>query len=165
MNQSLAALVREGYLDKEYTLTDKAVKEIAEKKPKNAIILAAGYGLRMVPINREIPKGLIEVNHEPLLERLIKQLHEAGIHRIDVVVGFMKEQYEYLIDQYGVNLIVNRDYGRKIICIPSSWQLIKSPIPISSPAMCGAVLIPSRKESCIPGIWLRIWWMMRVMCV
>lgn len=113
VNQSLAALVREGYLDKEYTLTDKAVKEIAEKKPKNAIILAAGYGLRMVPINREIPKGLIEVNHEPLLERLIKQLHEAGIHRIDVVVGFMKEQYEYLIDQYGVNLIVNREYGEK----------------------------------------------------
>ena len=67
VNQSLAALVREGYLDKEYTLTDKAVKEIAEKKPKNAIILAAGYGLRMVPINREIPKGLIEVNQEPLL--------------------------------------------------------------------------------------------------
>ena len=88
-------------------------KEIQQKKPKNAIILAAGYGLRMVPINREIPKGLIEVNGEPLVERLIRQLHEAGIQQIDIIVGFMKEQYEYLIDEYGVNLIVNREYGEK----------------------------------------------------
>lgn len=113
VNQSLAALVREGYLNKEYAPTEKAAEEIEQKKPKNAIILAAGYGLRMVPINREIPKGLIEVGGEPLLERLIRQLHEAGIRQIDVIVGFMKEQYEYLIDQYGVNLIVNRDYGEK----------------------------------------------------
>ena len=100
VNQSLAALVKDGYLNKEYTLTDRAVEEIQQKKPKNAIILAAGYGVRMVPINREIPKGLIEVGGEPLIERLIRQLHEAGIHKIDIVVGFMKEQYEYLIDQY-----------------------------------------------------------------
>lgn len=113
VNQSLAALVKDGYLNKEYTLTDRAVEEIQQKKPKNAIILAAGYGVRMVPINREIPKGLIEVGGEPLIERLIRQLHEAGIHKIDIVVGFMKEQYEYLIDQYGVNLIVNREYGDK----------------------------------------------------
>ena len=33
--------------------------------------------------------------------------------QIDIIVGFMKEQYEYLIDEYGVNLIVNREYGEK----------------------------------------------------
>ena len=113
VNQSLAALVSQGYLVKDYAWTDKALEEIQQKKPKNAIILAAGYGLRMVPINREIPKGLIEVNGEPLVERLIRQLHEAGIQQIDIIVGFMKEQYEYLIDEYGVNLIVNREYGEK----------------------------------------------------
>lgn len=52
------------------------------------------------------------------MKRLIKQLHEVGIHKIYIVVGFMKEQYEYLIDEYGIELIVNEEYAAKIICIP-----------------------------------------------
>lgn len=113
VNQSLNVLIKEGLLTKDYRLTDRASEEIEVKRPRNAIILAAGYGMRMVPINKEVPKGLIEVNGELLIERLIEQLHEAGIREIDVIVGFMKEQYEYLIDKYGVNLIVNREYGEK----------------------------------------------------
>ncbi len=113
VNQSLGCLVEEGYLTREYQLTEKAKKEAEQKKPENAIILAAGFGLRMVPINREIPKGLVEVKGEPLIERQIRQLHEVGIRDITVVVGFMKEAYEYLIDDYGVKLLVNREYAIK----------------------------------------------------
>lgn len=51
---------------------------------------------------------LLEVNGEPLIERQIHQLHEVGIHEIYVVVGFMKEQYEYLIDDYGMYQIILR---------------------------------------------------------
>ena len=113
VNRSLHTLTEEGYLDENMELTMQARKEIEQKKPKNAIILAAGYGMRMVPINLETPKGLLMVNGEPLIERLIKQLHEAEIHDIAVVVGFMKEKYEYLIDEYGVDLVVNTDYASK----------------------------------------------------
>lgn len=67
----------------------------------------------MAPINTETPKGLLEVNGEVLIERTIKQLHEVGITEIYVVVGFMKERYEYLMDDYGVELIVNSDYTTK----------------------------------------------------
>ena len=67
----------------------------------------------MVPINTEAPKGLLEVHGEPLIERQIRQLHAAGIHEIYIVVGFMKEQYEYLMDDYSVELIVNPDYAEK----------------------------------------------------
>lgn len=113
VNRSLHTLTEEGYLDENMELTMQARKEIEQKKPKNAIILAAGYGMRMVPINLETPKGLLMVNGEPLIERLIKQLHEAEIYDIAVVVGFMKENYEYLIDEYGVDLVVNTDYASK----------------------------------------------------
>lgn len=113
VNQSLNTLIKEDFLTKEYGLTEKASGEIRDKQPKNAVILAAGYGMRMVPINKELPKGLIEVNGELLIERLIEQLQEAGIQDISIVVGFMKEQYEYLIDKYGVKLIVNPEYGEK----------------------------------------------------
>lgn len=113
VNRSLRELVTLGYLDDSIQPTMKAIAEFKERAPQRAVILAAGFGMRMVPINMEIPKGLIEVNGEPLIERIIYQLHEAGIREIYVVVGFMKERYEYLIDQYGVDLIVNPEYASK----------------------------------------------------
>lgn len=113
VNQSLQRLSKAGYVDEEMHLTDRAMRELEEKSPKNAIILAAGFGMRMIPINMEFPKGLLEVRGEVLIERLIRQLHEAGIKEIYVIVGFMKEKYEYLIDQFQVKLIVNPEYSIK----------------------------------------------------
>ena len=69
-------------------LTKKAENEMEEKRPKNAVILAAGFGMRMVPINVEVPKGILEVHGEPLIERLIRQLLEAGVKEIDIVVEY-----------------------------------------------------------------------------
>ena len=113
VNRSLKELIKAGYLNEAISPTAKAVSEYKNKTPKRAIILAAGFGMRMVPINTEMPKGLLEVNGEPLIERIIKQLHEVGIQEIYVVVGFMKEKYEYLMDEYGVELVVNPDYASK----------------------------------------------------
>lgn len=113
VNKSIKALISNGYLNEHVKLTSFAVNEIESKAPKNAIILAAGFGMRMVPINLSTPKAFLEVNHEPLIERIIKQLHEVGIEDITVVVGFMKESFEYLIDEYGVELVVNSEYASK----------------------------------------------------
>lgn len=113
VNRSLKNLNKEGYIDLMNHPTKKAISELKKKKPKSAIILAAGYGMRMVPINLEIPKGLLEVNGEPLIERIIKQLREVNIDEIYIIVGFMKERYEYLIDEYGVKLIINMEYSSK----------------------------------------------------
>ena len=113
VNRSLKELIKLGYIDDSARPTVKAVNEFKRKMPQRAIILAAGFGMRMVPINTEIPKGLLEVNGEPLIERIIKQLHEVGIKEIYVVVGFMKEKYEYLIDEYDVELVVNAEYAAK----------------------------------------------------
>lgn len=113
VNRSIKELISEGYLDEEIRPTEKALREAKEKAPKNAIILAAGFGMRMVPINTETPKGLLEIKGERLIERTIRQLHEVGITEIYVIVGFMKEQYEYLIDEYGVDMIVAPDYAAK----------------------------------------------------
>lgn len=113
VNRSLKTLIADGYLDERAQLTAKAKAEIKENAPRNAIILAAGFGMRMVPINAMTPKGLLEVNGEPLVERLIKQLNRVGVNDIVIVVGFMKERFDYLIDEYGVELVVNPDYASK----------------------------------------------------
>lgn len=81
-------------------------------KVDNAIIMAAGFGLRSLPLSRYVPKGLYEVRGEVLIERQIRQLLEAGIKEIVVVVGYLKEQFGYLRDKYGVIIVDNDDYYR-----------------------------------------------------
>lgn len=113
VNNAINKMIEEKLINKNKELTPKAKKMIDKNKPNCAIILAAGFGTRMAPINLKKPKGLIEVHGETLIERLIKQLHEKKIYEIYVVVGFMKEQFEFLIDKYGVELVVNEDYKTK----------------------------------------------------
>lgn len=110
INKSIAELKMNWYLDKQLRITHKTKELISTMKPKSAIILAAGYGLRIVPLCRDIPKALLEVNGSPLIERLIEQLHQAEIFDISIVVGYKKEQFEYLIDKYKVQLVVNTNY-------------------------------------------------------
>ena len=113
VNRSLKQLAADGLIDKHGQLTEKGRQEIRQRTPRNAVILAAGFGMRMVPINLSTPKALIEVGGEPLIERTIRQLHEQGIRNITVVAGFMKESFEYLMDEYGVDLVINPDYASK----------------------------------------------------
>lgn len=113
INRCLRNLMKAEYLDKEMRFTELANSVFAMRAPQNAIILAAGFGMRTAPINMETPKALLEVRGEKLIERLIRQLHEVGIHEIYVVVGFMKESFEYLIDEFHVKLIVNAEYAVK----------------------------------------------------
>lgn len=113
VNRTLRLLQDCDLINTDKTLTDKAREVITVSSPKRAIILAAGFGMRMVPINLTVPKALLEVHGEPLIERTIKHLHEAGITEIYVVAGFMMEQLEYLIDDYGVELVINSEYAVK----------------------------------------------------
>ncbi len=113
VNRVVKELQEEKWLSPSGELSEKAKTFITANQPKKAVILAAGFGMRMVPINTEIPKGLMEVKGEVLIERMIRHLHEVGITDIQVVVGFMKERYEYLIDEFQVKLVVNSEYQIK----------------------------------------------------
>ena len=105
-------LVDCGYIDKK-GVTECGQAYLDEHKIDNAIILAAGMSTRFVPLNYEKPKGLLEVKGEVLIERQINQLREKGINEIIIVVGHMKEQFEYLVDKYGVVLVESKEYATK----------------------------------------------------
>ena len=113
VNKSIGILTEEKMLDSNVKLTKKAKDFIKNSSPANAIILAAGYGMRMVPINTETPKGLLTVDNVPLIEKTIGYLHEVGITDITMVVGFMMEAYDYLVDKYDVKMVYNNDYASK----------------------------------------------------
>ena len=80
-------------------------------KVKRAIIMAAGIGKRMQPLTLETPKPLIEVNGQRMIDTVIKALHKNGITEIYIVVGYLKEKFRVLLDEYaGITLIENPYY-------------------------------------------------------
>ncbi len=113
VNEALRTLCAAALLDDGYHLTDAAYELLAAHQPRNAILLAAGTGIRMVPIHSDVPKALIQVHGQTLIERLIHQLQAVGIRDITVVVGYQKERFEPLMDAYDVRVVVNPLYAQR----------------------------------------------------
>lgn len=104
---------RDGEKGRELALTDRGRELLAPYKVDGALIIAAGFGSRFVPLTFETPKGLLEVFGERMIERQIRQLYEAGVEDITIAVGYLKEKFEYLIDKYNVKLLYNPEYSCK----------------------------------------------------
>lgn len=96
-----------------YELTGTGENYLDRFRVDGALIIAAGFGSRFVPLTFETPKGLLEVFGERMIERQIRQLHQVGIKDITIVVGYLKEKFEYLIDKYNVTLLYNPEYSHK----------------------------------------------------
>lgn len=96
-----------------YELTGSGDEFLEQFRVDGALIIAAGFGSRFVPLTFEMPKGLLEVFGERMIERQIRQLHEVGITDITIAVGYLKEKFEYLIDKYDVKLLYNPEYSCK----------------------------------------------------
>jgi len=110
VNTAYRALVDAG-LAENFSVTPAGFEALSPYKVDNAIIMAAGLSSRFAPLSYEKPKGVLTVRGEVLIERQIRQLQEAGITDITVVVGYMKEAFFYLEDKFGVTIRVNAEYS------------------------------------------------------
>lgn len=110
---SIVSKFEDSSLVDETGITQKGLEELKPYKVNNAIILSAGPSSRFVPLSLELPKGLFKVRDDVLIERQIRQLKEAGIDDITIVLGYKKELFFYLKDKYDVNFVINTDFNRK----------------------------------------------------
>jgi NDP-sugar pyrophosphorylase family protein len=80
--------------------------------PMKAMILAAGFGTRLHPLTKTVPKPMVPVLNRPLLERTIELLRLANIQDIAVNVHHLPEQViAHFGDgsKFGVNLHFSRE--------------------------------------------------------
>ena len=55
------------------------------------IILSSGKGTRMMPLTKDMPKPMLEVNGEPLIAHKIKLLEDVSINEIFINVAYKKD--------------------------------------------------------------------------
>lgn len=105
-----------------YTVTEKGLKELEKyiaksfnKKivipPKNnkkieyAVILAAGERSKF-----QKPVGLLKLDNETIIERIIRLLRECGIKKIVIITGYENKYFQYMKDEKDIYLIENKQY-------------------------------------------------------
>ena len=114
IKELLCSLEKKGYVENGI-VTAAAMEEIAPLKVENAVILAAGGADINAKSVYSMPKGLFVKDGETLIERQIRQLKEAGIDDITVVIGYKQELYFFLTDKWGVNIEINPDLKKNNI--------------------------------------------------
>ena len=69
-----------------------------------AIILSSGKGKRMMPLTKDTPKPMLEVNGEPLIAHKIKLLEDASINEIFINVAYKKDVITNYIKSLNKNI-------------------------------------------------------------
>ncbi len=72
----------------------------------NALILAAGFGTRMLPLTNYVPKPLIMVNEKPLIQYTLDFFHKYGISNISTTYGHKADLLVHYLNNR-VNLLIN----------------------------------------------------------
>ena len=76
-----------------------------------AMILAAGRGERLRPITDNIPKAMVEVGGEPLIDRHLRMLANEGVTTVVINLGWLGEQ---IAEHVGSG----RNYGLQVVYSP-----------------------------------------------
>jgi N-acetyl-alpha-D-muramate 1-phosphate uridylyltransferase len=75
-------------------------------------ILAGGLATRLRPITEKIPKALVDVAGEPFVFRQLRYLHEQGVRRVVMCVGYLGEMVQDAVgegSQFGIDVAYSND--------------------------------------------------------
>ncbi|WP_457549430.1 UTP--glucose-1-phosphate uridylyltransferase GalU [Archaeoglobus sp.] len=68
-------------------------------KVRKAVIPAAGYGTRMLPITKAQPKEMVPVVHKPVIQYVVEEAYYSGIREILIITGKHKRAIEDHFDR------------------------------------------------------------------
>lgn len=99
VNKVVKDLRDKGYLG-EKAITSAGIDALEPYRVKRAVILAAGFGSRLVPITLNTPKPLVRVNGVRIIDTVLDAIVAAGITEIYLVRGYLSEQFDQLSYKY-----------------------------------------------------------------
>lgn len=77
-----------------------------------AVIMAGGYGKRLLPLTEKVPKPMLPVGERPLLELILQQLRRAGIHDVNLTTHYLPDSISDHFgrgEHFGVRLNYSRE--------------------------------------------------------
>lgn len=77
-----------------------------------AMILAAGFGKRMLPLTNEVPKPLLTIHNKPMIEYHIEALAAAGVSDIVINHAHLGDKLEDALQdgtRFGVSIAYSRE--------------------------------------------------------
>lgn len=111
VNKTLREL-SEGELVSAGELTAHGLDALEPYRVKHAVIIAAGFGSRLVPVTLNTPKPLVRVNGKRIIDGILDALLAAGIDDIVIVRGYLSEQFDQLLYKYPmIRFIENPAYN------------------------------------------------------
>ena len=94
-------------------ITKVGLENLEPYRVKSAVIMAAGFGQRMMPATADRPKPMVSVNGKRIIETLLDALVGVGITDITLVRGYKKEKFDELLPKYPfLKLVDNDEYDR-----------------------------------------------------
>ena len=114
--KSMDDLIQEKLLYKKESsiwITDKGVEKLEPYRVKKAIILAAGFGSRLMPATADRPKPLVTINSVRIIDTLLDALIKVGITDITIVRGYKKEKFNELLEKYPNICMIDNDNFEK----------------------------------------------------
>ena len=112
IGSSLDALATEGLIRRKgdtLAITQDGLAALEPYRVKRAVILAAGFGSRMMPATADRPKPMVTVNGVRIIETLLDALTGVGITDITLVRGYKKERFDQLLPKYPFLKLVDND--------------------------------------------------------
>lgn len=109
VNRYVRQLKEKGYIEDSYEVNEAGDKALEPYRAKRAIIMAAGFGSRMVPVTLTMPKPLVKVNGTRIIDTIIDGLLEKGIEDITIVRGYLKHRFNELLVKYPMLKFIDND--------------------------------------------------------
>ena len=106
-------------------ITDKGLDMLEPYRVKRAVIMAAGFGSRMVPVTLDRPKPMVKVNGVRIIDTLLDALVSVGIKDITLVRGYKKEKFDEITDKYPFIKLVDNDVYDKTNNISSAMAALE----------------------------------------